>query len=244
MSVRGPYFSYSYVTLDSMTTSVSLPPAPKAVAFDMDGLMFDTEDVYWKAAEVLLKRRGHVYTQELSDEIIGRTPEACFRRFKEVFSLPETWQELQQESEDLFLELLDDGFSAMPGLEVLLTHLEERNLPKGICTSSARRVVDEVLARAGVRDRFDFVMTAEDIVRGKPDPEIYLKAAKRFAVPTSGMMVLEDSVAGVRAAIDAGAFAVAVLASHNRQNDYSHASLTVESLDAPELLRTFGGLVK
>lgn len=217
-----------------------MPGTFSAVAFDMDGLMFDTEDVYWKAADALLKRRGHAYTQELCNEIMGRPPEYCFKRFKEVFALPETWQELQTESEDLFLDFLDDGFSIMPGLEKLLELLERRGVPKCICTSSAIRIVSAVLDRQAMRGRFDFVLTAEDIAHGKPDPEIYLKAAKRFGVAPAAMLVFEDSVAGVRSAVGAGTHAVAVLAPHNRNNDYSHADLIAESLDDSRVWKLFG----
>lgn len=210
-----------------------------AVAFDMDGLMFDTEDVYWKAADALLKRRGFAYTQELCDRIMGRPPEYCFTQFKEHFSLPESWQELQQESEDLFLQLLDDGFSMMPGLPELLAYLEKRGIPKGICTSSAARVAGEVLQRYQMPPRFQFIMTAEDITRGKPDPQIYLRAAERFGIEPGRMVVLEDSVAGIAAATAAGTLAVAVLAEHNRKNDYSQAALVVERLDDPRILALF-----
>ncbi len=212
----------------------------KAVAFDMDGLMFDTEDVYWKAADALLRRRGHEYTQELCNAVMGRPPKFCFELFKERFDLPETWQELQEESEDLFLRFLDDGFSTMPGLDELLSFLESRNIPKGICTSSAIRVVDEVLRRKEMKPRFQFVLTAEDIVHGKPNPEIYQKAAKKFNVDPVTMLVLEDSVAGSRAARDAGAVSVVVLADHNRDGDFQAAHAIVDSLDSPTVLALFG----
>jgi len=93
--------------------------------------MFDTEDTYWRAASALLGRRGQVYTDELCNAVMGRPPRYCFEFFKETFGFPETWQELQRESEDLFLEFLDDGFSTMPGLYELLEHLEQRNIPRG-----------------------------------------------------------------------------------------------------------------
>ncbi|MDR1964713.1 MAG: HAD family phosphatase [Planctomycetaceae bacterium] len=208
----------------------------KAVAFDMDGLMFDTEAVYWKSATALLARRGEIYTPELCAAVMGRPPQDCFELFKKTFGLPETWQELQQESEDFFLQFLDDGFSVMPGLFELLDCLESRNVPKGICTSSALRIVSEVLQRKNLANRFDFVLTAEDIVNGKPNPEIYLKAAKQFGVEPTEMLVLEDSVAGSLAARNAGAFPVVVLAEHNQEGDFSAARLVAHSLNAPEIL--------
>jgi HAD superfamily hydrolase (TIGR01509 family) len=207
----------------------------KAVAFDMDGLMFDTEDVYWKSASALLARRGEKYTPEMCTAVMGRPPQYCFELFKKTFGFAETWQELQRESEDFFLQFLDEGFSAMPGLDELLEHLENCDIPKGICTSSAERIVSEVLRRKNLAKRFDFVLTAENITQGKPDPEIYLKAMDLFGVPAQEMLVLEDSVAGSQAARNAGAFPVVVLAKHNQGGDFSAARLIVPSLNAPEI---------
>ena len=198
--------------------------------------MFNTEDVYWKAADALLRKRGHEYTSELCATVMGRTPQFCFELFKERFGFPETWQELQKESEDFFLEFLKDGYDTMPGLAVLLDLIESQNIPKGVCTSSAIRVVREVLKKDHLIERFQFVLTAEDIVNGKPHPEIYQKAARKFGVTPQEMLVLEDSVAGCRAARAAGAFGVAVRAEHNKDADFDAAHLVVDSLDDARLL--------
>jgi len=208
----------------------------KAVAFDMDGLMFDTEDVYWKSASALLARRGKVYTDEMNDFVMGRPPKVCFEFLKETLGLPETWQELLTESEDLFLEFLDEGFSVMPGLYELLEHLEQRNIPKGICTSSVRRVASEVLRRKDVVNRFDFVLTADDVEHCKPNPEVYLTAAARFGIAPWEMLVLEDSMAGCQAAHNAGAFGIAVRAKHNAHCSFTEAKIVVSSLDDPQIL--------
>ena len=208
----------------------------KAVAFDMDGLMFDTEDIYWKSASALLARRGKVYTDEMNDFVMGRPPRVCFEFLKETLGLPETWQELLTESEDLFLEFLDEGFSTMPGLYELLEHLEQRNIPKGICTSSVRRVASEVLRRKDFANRFDFVLSAEDVIHCKPNPEVYLKAAARFGIAPSKMLVLEDSMAGCQAAHNAGAFGIAVRAKHNAHCSFTDAKIVVSSLDDPQIL--------
>ncbi|MDO5565521.1 MAG: HAD family phosphatase, partial [Planctomycetia bacterium] len=164
----------------------------QAVAFDMDGLMYDTEKVYWKAAEVLLGRRNCPYTEELCDDIMGRPAEYCFRRMIEYYSLNEDWQAMQQESEDIFLSLLEqDGAEPMPGLFVLLDELERCGIPKAVCTSSSRRSMSAVLRKDQLEPRFDFVITSQDIVRGKPDPEIYLTAATRFGFEPASVLVLE-----------------------------------------------------
>ena len=207
-----------------------------AVAFDMDGLMFDTEAVYWKAASALLGRRGFEYTQKIFDEVMGRPPEFCFRHFIDIFSLPEDWRTLQNESEDLFIDFLQEGYSTTPGLLELLDELERREIPKSVCTSSAPRVVREVLKKDRLAERFDFIITSEDVVRGKPDPEIYRKAAQKFGVEPERMLTLEDSSAGCASANAAGSPCCMLRASHNFNADFSGAVCVVERLDAPEIL--------
>jgi HAD superfamily hydrolase (TIGR01509 family) len=210
----------------------------KAVAFDMDGLMFNTEAVYWKVASTLLARRGEVYTKELDHAAMGRPAKDCFEFFIKTFGFPETWQELQSESEELFLNFLDDGFSTMPGLYELLEHLEQRNIPKGICTSSDSRIASEVLRRKeDVTRRFDFVLTVSDVARGKPAPDIYLKAAERFGIAPPEMLVLEDSAAGCTAAHHAGAFAIAVRAEHNALCEFPDAKKVATALNDLQIMQ-------
>ncbi len=224
-------------TLPSCSTALNVA----AVAFDMDGLMFDTEAVYDKAASTLLGRRGFKYTDKLRDEIMGRPPEYCFRRMVETYSLKESWRELGRENEEIFVELLKDGYATTPGLLELFDELDRRGIPRCVCTSSKRFVADEVLKKHDVRKRLDFVLTSEDVVNGKPNPEVYLKAAERFGVSPLSMLVLEDSAAGCAAATSAGSPCCMLRAYHNVRVDFSLALVVVERLDAPELLSLLGG---
>ena len=203
---------------------------PQAVAFDMDGLMFNTEDVYWKAADTLLRRRGYPYTEELCAKVMGRPPRFCFETFIQAYNLSESWQELEAESEELFLSFLREGYSAMPGLFELLERIERAGLPKAVCTSSSERVLRAVLSRARLLERLVFFITSEGVVHGKPDPEIYRLAAQRFGVAPEKMLVFEDSTAGIRAAKAAGAVCCAVRAEHNKTADLSAADFLLTSL--------------
>ena len=204
-------------------------------AFDMDGLMFETESVYYKAAEVLLGRRGYPYTDELCRDVMGRPPRYCFEKFIETYNLPERWEELSDESEDIFLEILKEGYEMMPGLPELLDLLEECRIPKCVATSSSRRVTEAVLAKENLKTRFSFVITSNDITRGKPDAQIYLTAARRLDVPPQNLIVFEDSSAGIEAAKRAGAVCAALRAEHNREVDLSRADLVVETLADPRV---------
>ncbi|MDO5114246.1 MAG: HAD family phosphatase [Planctomycetia bacterium] len=201
----------------------------------MDGLMFNTEDVYFQVGKRLMERRGYTYPQELCNAIMGCPPQTAFETMIRWHNLPDTWQELQKESETTFFELLDLYLQPMPGLMEWLEYLEKRNIPRAICTSSSRTVMEGVTRRFGLEERFDFTLTANEIVHGKPHPDIYLQAADRFGVLPESMMVLEDSQNGCQAGANAGAFVVAVPAEHSRQMDFSMATRQVTSLADPEL---------
>ena len=213
---------------------------PRAVVFDMDGLMFNTEDVYWEVGTELLRRRGHEFTRELNDAVMGRPPQACFEEMIRWHSLNDSWGQLAAESEEILVSLLDGCLAPMPGLIELLDALEAAGTPKAICTGSTRKVLVAVLSRFRMEPRFQFVLTAEDITHGKPHPEIYQKAANRFRIEPHQMLVLEDSQTGCESAARAGAYVVAVPCRHSRHQDFSVAPLVIDSLADPRLYQALG----
>ncbi|NQT36727.1 MAG: HAD family phosphatase [Planctomycetes bacterium] len=222
-------------------------PTPRqfaAVVFDMDGLMFNSEEIYWLVGEEVCRRRGCVFTRQVSDEMMGLPPEATFGVMIDRLGLDATWQELLTESEQLYIELLDAHLAPMPGLLDLLDALERAGTRKAIATSSSRKLLDTVLPRFDLQDRFQFALTAEDVTHGKPDPEIYLTAAERFGASPEDTLVLEDSQNGCRAGAAAGAFTVAVPGLHSRNHDFGVASLVVDSLADLRLWEVLGLGVK
>lgn len=220
-----------------MRPELSVFPVPKAVVFDMDGLMFNTEDIYFAVGQELLRRRGKEFTRELSDAMMGRPPKASFEVMIQWHDLKDTWQELAAESEDLFIQAIPGRIAPMPGLMPLLGALEAAGIPKAIATSSSRRTLQAVLAPFDLEPRFAFTLTAEDVTHGKPNPEIYLQAGARFGLPPGEMLVLEDSEAGCQAASAAGAITVAVPGAHSARHDFSSASVVLSSLEDAILYR-------
>lgn len=214
--------------------------APLAVVFDMDGLMFNTEDVYTLVGQELLGRRGQDFTSELKKEMMGLPPAAAFGKMICHCNLSETWQTLAAESNAIFIGILDQHLAPMPGLMQLLDTLESAGIPKAIATSSCRALLDACLARFDLHRRFQFFLTAEDVTHGKPNPEIYLTAADRFGLKPNELLVLEDSQNGCMAAVSAGAFTVAVPGEHSITHDFSAASLVVDSLIDRRLLEVLG----
>ncbi len=220
--------------------SPSAPSPPKAVVFDLDGLMFNTEELYQHVGGEILRRRGKTFAAELLDAMMGRPADVALQLMIDAHQLDATVEQLSAETDEIFGGLLDERLELMPGLIELLSALEEAGVPKAIATSSGPGFVADVLGRFDLAPRFRFILTCDDIRHGKPDPEIYLLAAQRFGLPAARVVVLEDSQNGCRAAVAAGAIAVAVPGGHSRRHDFAGATLVAESLADPRLWELLG----
>lgn len=202
----------------------------RAVCFDLDGLMFNTEDVFEDVGCELLRRRGLQMTDALRGRMMGRRAPEALRAMIDEHGLADPVEALAAESWNLFFELAGDRLSPMPGLLPLLEELERRQLPRSVCTSSTRSYLDRILGSFDLLDRFGFFLTAEDVRQGKPHPEIYLLAAQRFGVDPAQMLVFEDSEVGTNAAAAAGAVVVSVPHRHTQHHDFSRATLVAQGL--------------
>jgi HAD superfamily hydrolase (TIGR01509 family) len=208
----------------------------KAVVFDLDGLMFDTEALFYRVSSEVLASRGKRFTPEIMRAMIGRRSAEVADVFKTLAGLEEPVDVLVAEVRARFGAMMDDAVHPTPGLFVLLDRLKHRGLPLAVATSSRRAYADRLLTRHGLRDRFAFVLASEDVTRGKPDPEIYRLTADRFGVRAASLLVLEDSPAGLAAAIGAGAIAVGIPHEHSPAEGLVAAALVVPRLDDPALL--------
>ncbi len=216
-------------------------PMVRAVVFDLDGLMFNTEEVFNLTGREQLRRRGKELCDDLLRQMMGRRAEESFTAMIEFHGFQETIEELQAESREIFFRLLPDHLAPMPGLWELLDHIEEHSLPKGVATSSSRAYLEDLLGRYELQPRFHTTLTAEDVHQGKPHPEIYLRAAERLGISPEEMLVLEDSEAGTRAAAAANAVVVSIPHRHSSFQDFSAATYVASSLDDPWILSCIGG---
>ncbi len=213
---------------------------PQAVVFDLDGLMFNSEDLYDRVSEQLLGRRGRSLTPELKRKMMGVSELCSMQMMIDQHQFTDTAEALLEESDAILDRLLPGDLAPMPGLMGLLDALEFAGLAKAIATSSRRPFVTRVLDHFDLRPRFHFLLTAEDVTRAKPHPEIYRKAAARFALAPRRILVLEDSENGCRAATTAGAWTVAVPSHHTIDHEFSGVQLIADSLADPRLYRALG----
>ncbi len=211
----------------------SARPVIRGVAFDLDGLMLNTEEVFHLTGSELMRRRGKEATPRLFHAMMGRRAHEAFQAMIEMMNLTETIEELSKESGEIFDNLLDGHLSLMPGLLELLDLLDEQKIPRAVATSSGRNYLLAMLNRFELLPRFDFLLSAEDVIHGKPNPEIYLTAARRLNIPPEQMLVMEDSENGCRAAVASGAYAVAVPHVHSQHHNFEGVKGIATSLRDP-----------
>jgi HAD superfamily hydrolase (TIGR01509 family) len=224
--------------------SLPAPVGPwslQAVVFDLDGLLLDTEPIFLQVVERFLGRRGHALTAELHQAMMGSPAKQVLTLFRSHFVLEESIEGMALECSELFFQIWEERPAALlPGALELLDRLEAAGIPRAIATSSRSAYVERVLPPFALLPRFAFVLTADDVTLGKPDPEIYAKAAARFGLPPGRTLVLEDSVNGMRAAKAAGARCIVVPHVHVDRSLLAAADAVVDSLSSPVLAKALG----
>jgi HAD superfamily hydrolase (TIGR01509 family) len=220
--------------------SADRPPV-RAVVFDLDGLLIDTEPVFVEAARRLLARRGLELDARFMTTIMGVPGRDALPRFRDHFGLVVALDELADEYRREFIAALHGGPPPlMPGAALLLDRLERRGMPKAMATSSSREYVETVFGPHGLLDRFTFVLTCDDVTHGKPHPEVYERAIERLGFAGAEVLVLEDSPNGLRAAKAAGARCVVVPHLNTPLDAIGAADAVVPSLATPELWSLIG----
>lgn len=224
-----------------MPADFRVPERPlRAIAFDMDGVLASSEDVYLKVGTETLRRRGRTFEDDLRHKMMGLPPQAALQAMIEWHGLDDTIEELALESEQTFWELAGDRLHPMPGVHQLFDRLDAAGLPRGVVTSGTRPYAERILKIIGVRDRLKFVITANDVQHGKPDPEPYLMAVAEHGIEPSEMMVFEDSSNGCRAGVAAGAYTVAVPTPHTESHEFDGAAFIADTLADPRIAELLG----
>jgi beta-phosphoglucomutase-like phosphatase (HAD superfamily) len=183
--------------------------AARALLFDMDGLMVDSEPLWFRVQGDFVRARGGRWTREEADQCTGR---GLANALRIIGQQPGVLVDVERD-----LGTILDEFEARVGeLELktgcleLLAHAAERAVPRAVASSSARRLIEAVLRRFDLARHFDAVVAGEAVTRAKPAPDIFLAAAERLGVPPWDCVVLEDSLAGVQAGRSAGMHVIAV----------------------------------
>ncbi|GBR02525.1 HAD family hydrolase [Acetobacter oeni] len=177
----------------------------RGVIFDMDGLLLDSETLAMEALVLAGADLGHDVSMSFCRMMIGVPADGCRRLVREAWGGDFPIDRFFALQEVHLRHLVDTGRLALKkGVEPLLDLLDRLELPRAIATSSSRLRTDHHLKLVGLFDRFDAIVTRDDVTAGKPDPEPYLTAAARIGIPPDYCLALEDSHSGARAAHAAG----------------------------------------
>jgi HAD superfamily hydrolase (TIGR01509 family) len=197
----------------------------KAVIFDLDGLMVDSEPLAKEAWRTFVARFGHALDQETVDAMLGLRLMDSAHVIKKRYALPLSIEQIASQRSEVFLESLPGNLQPMPGLRELIDAVDGRLLRRAVATSSPAFYAPLALAEIGVAEGFEVIVTGDMVAKGKPAPDIYLATAKALGLPPVDCLALEDSPNGIRAAKAAGMRCVAV------PNDLS-AGLDLREADA------------
>lgn len=201
----------------------------KAVIFDMDGLMVESEMLHYQAYKKVLDRFGIGLT--LNDYFVawGSDKDMC-ARFVEKFHIPTSREELLEQKNKLFREMYIYKVTPQEGLLDLLRILQKNHYLLAACSSSQIHEIQTVLKAIGARQFFDQVVSAESVENSKPAPDCYLLVAQKLGVQSIDCLVLEDAPKGVTAAKAAGMQCFAIPSTGLETADFSKADKILKSL--------------
>ncbi|MGD9710673.1 MAG: HAD family hydrolase [Thermomicrobiales bacterium] len=182
----------------------------RAVIFDLDGLLVDSEPLAAKAMATFLASYGIAVNPATQRRMLGRRLSEAMAIAREAYALPAPLERLTEQYSEARKAALRGSVTAMPGAAEILRTLREAGIPIALATSGMRSHADISLAETGLAELFDVEVTGDDVTRGKPAPDLFLLTAERLGVEPSHAVVLEDSPLGVAAAIAAGMRVIAV----------------------------------
>jgi HAD superfamily hydrolase (TIGR01509 family) len=185
---------------------------PQAVVFDNDGLLLDTEEAWTRAERTLFERRGREFTVEHKRTLIGSARAAAAIKLEAMLELPGEGEALMDELHGLVMEEALAGVAPRPGALQLLSRLGEAGVALAVASNSEREFLERTLASAGLLHGgpFQTIVSAGDVKKPKPEPDIYLEACARLGADPARSVALEDSAVGVASASAAGMFVIGV----------------------------------
>lgn len=207
----------------------------KAVIFDMDGLMFDTESLFSEVQDKIAGKRGKKFTNGIKHKMMGQKAIDAISIMLSELKINENPEDVFKEQNEDYLELLKTKAEPMPGLFDLLDYLEKNNIRKAVATSSLKEWVDILFNRFNLYKRFEAVVTGDMVKKGKPDPEIYQKAVKLLNLEPSECVIIEDGLNGIRSGKSTGCLAIAVPSYFTKGQDFSEADVVVDGLEDKRL---------
>lgn len=200
----------------------------RAVLWDMDGTLIDSAEFHWISWRDTLAAEGIAITHEQFLSSFGQRNDSILPQWLGAAATPERMERIGNAKEKLYRDLIRrEGISALPGVADWIRRLHKEGWPQAVASAAPRANIDAVLEALSATHVFQAIVSAEDVNRGKPDPEVYLLAASRVGVPPGRCVVVEDAVAGIEGARRAGMRSIGV----SRDGHPLAADIIVRSLD-------------
>ena len=202
----------------------------KAVIFDLDGVIAETEHIRIQAEKQAMLKYGVKISEDELHQYTGTTAKQMFTELIRKYKLNTTFDKIFKEKEEILFRLLEKDVRPTKGVIELLRKLKQMKLKLGIASSSHKRLINYILRRLEIRHLFDSVIGAEDITHSKPNPEIFLMCAKTLNANPVECLVVEDAKLGVEAAKTAEMKCLGYRNPSSGKQDLSKADLITDDL--------------
>jgi beta-phosphoglucomutase family hydrolase len=212
----------------------------KGVLFDWDGVVIDSSAQHERSWDFLAAEISRPLPEGHFKKGFGKKNQVIIPDILRWATDPAEVDRLADRKESIYRDLVrQSGVHILPGARELLAALRAENIPPAIASSTPRKNLEAIFAATGLDQYFDAVVCGDDVVNGKPAPDIFLLAAKKLGLPPADCLVIEDAHAGIEAALRAGCPVLAV-ATTNPLSDLGAATAAVESLVGitPDFLRS------
>ena len=205
-------------------------PEIAAVIWDMDGVLADTAPYHLLAWRETFAKRGINFTEEDFMRGFGIRNDAIIKNTLGKPIIPDEIEAIAREKEATFRRIIGKDIKPLPGALDLLKALDENGVKMAIASSTTIENIHLIIGSLGIADYFRAVITGHDVTEGKPSPKVFLLAARRLGAEPKNCIVVEDAVAGVKAAKSAGMYCIAITNSHPREK-LKEADLIVDTLE-------------
>lgn len=204
----------------------------KAVLFDMDGVIIDSEPARQMLEKELFKKLGMDVTDEEHQSYVGTTSEGMWQGVKSNHKTPYSVEELIEMEQSNYLSHLEkhNDQDPMPGVVDLIKNLHENGMTLVVASSACMKNIEVVVKKFELEKYFTKLVSGEEVPKGKPAPDVFLEAAKRIKMSPEQCVVIEDATNGVLAAKAAEMKCVGINSPHRVPQDLSLADLVVDHL--------------